>query len=113
MNEELLKVLKNLPKPFLTALIYKLMVDGNISYHELMDMHIKNLERMAKGETEAYFRLQAKVVNLWCDYKKNIPDNLNDIKLHLYNEGRINLSKYDIEELNKWKENRLCQEQNK
>ena len=104
MNEYLLKTLKQLPKPFLNDLIYQLMVDGCVTYHELMDMHIQNLKRMEKAETEAYFRLQAKVVHLWCDYKKNIPDNINDIKLHLYNEGRINLSEHDIEELSKWKE---------
>lgn len=106
MNE-LLKTLKQLPSPILNALIYQLMVDGKITYHELMDMHIQNLKRMEKAETEAYFRLQAKVVHLWCDHKKNIPDNLNDIKLHLYNEGRVSLSKEDIEKLNRWKENRI------
>ena len=107
MNEELLKVLKSLPKPFLNELIYQLMIDGNISYHELMDMHVQNLERMMKGEIGAYFRLKAKVVHLMYDYKKNMTDNINDLKLYLYNEGQLNLSGKDIEELNKWKENQL------
>lgn len=107
MNEELLKILKKLPKPFLNELIYQLMVDGNISYHELMDMHVQNLERMMKGETDAYFRLKAKVVHLMNDYKKNMPDNINDLKLYLYNEGQLNLSEKDIEELNKWKVDKL------
>ena len=81
MNEELLKILKKLPKPFLNELVYQLMVDGNISYHELMDMHVQNLERMIKGETDAYFRLKAKVVHLMNDYKKMTSNSISTMKV--------------------------------
>lgn len=92
LEEAITEYLKTLNPLSLHVIIYNLMVEGKINYHELMDMHIQNLERMKKGETEAYFRLQAQVVNLWCDHKKNIPKNVQSIMQLLKDEGRVNLT---------------------
>lgn len=95
--DEIQKYLETLPKEALHIIIYNLMVNGKVSYHELMDMHVQNLERMRRGETEAYFRLQSKVTDLWCDHKKNIPKNIQAIMQHLYDEGRINTTQERID----------------
>lgn len=90
--EQLLEYLKRLPKDILHRLVYELMVDNKISYHELMDMHIQNMERLRKGETEAYFRLQAKVMTMWCDTKKNLQKNLKETIKLLMDEGRVSIT---------------------
>lgn len=90
--EEVLEYIKGLPKDILHRFVYELMIEGKISYHELMDMHIQNLERMRKGETEAYFRLQAKVMTMWCDTKKNLQKNLKETVKLLMDEGRVNIT---------------------
>lgn len=97
MEEKVLAVLKQIPKEVLRVCIYRLMEDGDISYHELMDMHINNLERMRRGETEAYFRLQAEVTKLAYGYKKDRSRNIKDILQLLYNEGRINITQEKID----------------
>lgn len=103
LEQAVIEYLKKLNPLSLHAIIYGLMVEGKISYHELMDMHIQNLERMKKGETEAYFRLQAQVVNLWCDHKKNIPKNVQSIMQLLKDEGRVNLTQEKIDKYYKEK----------
>lgn len=102
-EQAIVKYLKNLPPLSLHLIVYTLMQEGAISYHELMDMHIQNLERMKKGETEAYFRLQAQVVNLWCDHKKNIPKNVQSIMQLLKDEGRVNITQEKIDKYYKEK----------
>ena len=97
MIQTITNSLKQLPKEVLNVVVYNLMVDGCISYHELMDMHIKNLKRMEKAETEAYIRLQAKVVKLYCDKKKNRSQNIKDIIQLLFDEGRINTTQERID----------------
>lgn len=90
--DAIIEYIKGLPKDILYRLVYELMIEDKISYHELMDMHIHNLERMRKGETEAYFRLQGRVMRMWCDSKKNIQKNLKETVKLLMEEGRINIS---------------------
>lgn len=90
--EQLLEYLKRLPKDILHRLVYELMVDNKISYHELMDLHIQNMERLQKAETEAYFRLQAKVMTMWCDTKKNLQKNLKETIKLLMDEGKVNIT---------------------
>ena len=97
MVEHVVKTLKSLPKPLLHAAIYQLMTEGVISYHELMDMHVQNLERMAKGETEAYFRLQKEVTSLFHCRKKDRSQNIRSIMQLLYDEGRINTTQEKID----------------
>lgn len=97
LEQVIIEYLKKLNPLSLHAIIYDLMMEGKISYHELMDMHIQNLERMKKGETEAYFRLQAKVVGMWSDHKKNLPKNLQSTMQLLKDEGRVNITQEKID----------------
>lgn len=103
LEEAITEYLKTLNPLSLHAIIYDLMVEGKINYHELMDMHIQNLERMRKGETEAYFRLQAKVVDMWCDHKKNLHKNLQETIQLLKDEGRVNITQEKIDKYYKEK----------
>lgn len=73
------------------------MVRDKISYHELTDLHVLNLERMRKGETEAYFRLQSKVIDMWVDKKKNLRENLKSTIQLLKDEGRVNITQEKID----------------
>jgi hypothetical protein len=95
--DAIVEYLKIIPKDLLLSVVYQLMVDGKLSYHELMDLHIQNVERMRKGETEAYFRLQAKVVNMWADHKKNLQKNLKETIQLLKDEGRVNITQDKID----------------
>lgn len=95
--DAIVEYLKSIPKDLLLSIVYQLMVDGKLSYHEVMDLHIQNMERMRKGETEAYFRLQAKVVNMWADNKKNLQKNLKETIQLLKDEGRVNITQDRID----------------
>lgn len=95
--DAIVEYLKSIPKDLLLSVVYQLMVDGKLSYHELMDLHVQNLERMRNGETEAYFRLQAKVVNMWADHKKNLHKNLKEAIQLLKDEGRVNITQDRID----------------
>lgn len=97
MIKELAEYLEKLPKEILHECIYELMVRDKISYHELTDLHILNLERMRKGETEAYFRLQSKVIDMWVDKKKNLRENLKSTIQLLKDEGRVNITQEQID----------------
>ena len=95
--DAIVEYLKSIPKDLLLCVVYQLMVDGKLSYHELMDLHVQNIERMQKGETEAYFRLQSKVVNMLADHKKNLQKNLKDAIQLLKDEGRVNITQERID----------------
>lgn len=51
--DAIVEYLKSIPKDLLLSIVYQLMVDGKLSYHELMDLHIQNMERMQKNLKEA------------------------------------------------------------
>ncbi len=95
--DAIVEYLKSIPKDLLLSIVYQLMIDGKLSYHELMDLHVQNIERMRKSETDAYFRLQAKVVNMWADHKKNLPKNLKETIQLLKDEGRVNITQDRID----------------
>lgn len=96
--DNIIECLKQLPKQVLLLIVYKLMREGNITYHELMDLHIKNLKELEKGANDDYFKLQGEVIHLYHDFKKNRDKNLNNIMHRLVDEGRI-IMKHD--EINK------------
>lgn len=94
--DNIIEYLKSLPKQVLLLMVYNLMRDGKITYHELMDMHIKHLEELEKGMSDNYFKLQGEIVSLWIDYKKNRDKNLKDIMHRLVDEGRLNMNHEQI-----------------
>lgn len=73
------------------------MLDGNITYHELMDMHIKHLKELEKGSSDAYMRLQGMITHMYHDSKKNRDANLKGIMHQLVDDGRINMTHEQID----------------
>ena len=94
---ELLDQLKKLPKEVLTLIILDLMKDEVITYHEVTEAHIKYLKMLHEGATDDYYRLQNLCVNLWIDYKKNLPKNIKAIMQLLKDEGRMNIRQERID----------------
>lgn len=94
--DNIIEYLKSLPKQLLLLIVYKLMRDGKITYHEMMDLHIKHLEELEKGTSDNYFKLQGEIVSLWNDSKKNRDKNLKDIMHRLVDEGRLNMNHEQI-----------------
>ena len=99
--DNIIEYLKSLPKQILLLIVYNLMRDGKITYHEMMDLHIKHLEELEKGTSDNYFKLQGEIVSLWNDSKKNRDKNLKDIMHRLVDEGRLNMNHEQIEK--RWK----------
>ena len=99
--DEIIKILKSLPKQILLLIIYQLMREGKITYHELTDLHIKHLEELEKGMSDNYFKLQGEVFHLWNDTKKNRDSNLKAIMHRLVDEGRLNMNHEQIDK--RWK----------
>lgn len=94
--DNIIEYLKSLPKQILLLIVYNLMRDGKITYHEMMDLHIKHLEELEKGMSDNYFKLQGEIVSLWNDSKKNRDKNLKDIMHRLVDEGRLNMNHEQI-----------------
>lgn len=99
--DEIIKILKSLPRQILVLIVYKLMREGKITYHELTELHIKNLEELKKGTSDNYFKLQGEVVDLWYDTKKNRDSNLKAIMHRLVGEGMLNMTHEQIDK--RWK----------
>ena len=94
---EILKALKALPKEDLQVIILELMKDQKISYEDITQAYVEYLDMLRKGQSEAYFELQGKVVSLFYAYKKDRDQNLKDIMHHLLDKGRINTTHEDID----------------
>ena len=88
--EEILKVLKALPKEYLQVIILKLMKDQTISYEDITEAYVEYLDMLRKGQSEAYRELQNKVMTMWYGKKQDRDKNLKDIMHYLLDEGRIN-----------------------
>ena len=94
--EELYNKLKGLDKDTLQVLILLLMEERIIEYSDITEVYVQHLQSLYKGCSDAYDRLQGKVVNMWCDHKKNRTDNLKDIMRMLLAEGRVNMTEEQI-----------------
>jgi hypothetical protein len=88
--EEILKVLKALPKEYLQVIILKLMKDQTISYEDITEAYVEYLDMLRKGQSEAYRELQNKIMTMWYGKKQDRDKNLKDIMHYLLDEGRIN-----------------------
>ena len=88
--EEILKLLKTLPKEYLQVIILELMKDQTISYEDITQAYVEYLDMLRKGQSEAYRELQNKVMNMWYGKKEDNDKNLKDIMHYLLDEGRIN-----------------------
>ena len=95
--EEILKALKALPKEYLQVIILELMKDQKISYEDITKSYVEYLDMLRKGQSEAYFELQSKVVTMWSGTKKDRDQKLKDIMHYLLDKGRINTTHEDID----------------
>ena len=95
--EEILKLLKTLPKEYLQVIILELMKDQKISYEDITRAYVEYLDMLRKGQSEAYIELQSKVVTMWYGTKKDRDKKLKDIMHYLLDKGRINTTHEDID----------------
>lgn len=95
--EDLLKLLKTLPKEYIQVIILELMKDQKISYEDITHAYVEYLNMLRKGQSEAYFELQSKVVAMWSGKKKDQDKALKDIMHYLLDKGRINTTHEKID----------------
>ena len=88
--EEILKLLKTLPKEYLQVIILELMKEQKISYEDITQAYVEYLNMLRKGQSEAYRELQNKIMTMWYGKKQDRDKNLKDIMHYLLDEGRIN-----------------------
>ena len=96
MNE-LLKTLKTLQKEFIAAIILDLMISEKVSYEDITKVYVEYLDTLRKGQSEAYFELQGKVIEMWSGAKKDQDKKLKDIMHYLLDKGRINTTHEKID----------------
>ncbi len=95
--EEIIKVLKGLPKEYLSFIILELMISEKVSYEDITKAYVEYLDILRKGQSEAYQELQYKVVDMWSGAKKDRDMKLNDIMHYLLDKGRINTTHEKID----------------
>lgn len=92
MYEELIKTLKAIPKELLLLIIHDLMKDEKLSFADLAKVHNDYLEELRTKQNQEYNNLQTKVLEMWCDTKKNYDKNLKGIMHYLVDLGQVNLN---------------------
>lgn len=95
--EEIIKVLKSLPKEYLQAIILDLMISECVSYEDITKVYVEYLDMLRKGQSEAYMELQSKVVTMWSGKKKDRDIKLKEIMHYLLDKGRINTTHEKID----------------
>lgn len=95
--EEILKLLKTMPKEYLQFVILELMKDQKISYEDITQAYVQYLDMLRKGQSEAYMEQQSKIVSMWYGTKKDRDKNMKDIMHYLIDKGRINTTHEDID----------------
>ena len=95
--EQILKLLKTLPKEYLQVIILELMKDQKISYEDITQAYVEYLNMLRKGQSEAYLELQTKVVSMWGGKKKDRDKALKGIMHYLLDKGRVNTTHEEID----------------
>ena len=95
--EEIIKALKTLPNEFIAAIILELMISECVSYEDITKVYVEYLDMLRKGQSEAYFELQCKVIEMWSGAKKDRDQKLKDIMHYLLDKGRINTTHEKID----------------
>lgn len=95
--EEILKLLKTLPKEYLQVIILELMKDQKISYEEITQAYIEYLNMLRKGTSEKFLTLQSKIVSMWSGNVKDRKEKLKDAMHWLLDNGSINTTHEDID----------------
>jgi len=95
--EEILKVLKGLPKEYLQVIILELMKDQKISYEDITQTYVEYLNMLRKCTSEKFLTLQSKIVSMWSGNVKDRKDKLKDAMHWLLDNGSINTTHKDID----------------
>ena len=95
--EEILKLLKSLPKEYLQVIILELMKDQKISYEDITKSYVEYLNMLRKGTSEKFLTLQSKIVSMWAGNVKDRKEKLKDAMHWLLNNGSINTTHEDID----------------
>lgn len=95
--EDLLKLLKTLPKEYLLVIILELMKDQKISYEDITQAYVQYLDMLRKGQSEKFLTLQIKVVKMWSGNVKDRKDKLKDAMHWLLDNGSINTTHEEID----------------
>lgn len=95
--EEIIKVLKSLPKEYLQVIILELMKDQKISYEDITQAYVEYLDMLRKGQSEKFLTLQSKIVSMWTGNIKDRRDKLKDVMHWLLDNGSINTTHEKID----------------
>ena len=95
--EEILKLLKTLPKEYLQVTILELMKDQKISYEDITKSYVEYLDVLRKGQSEKFLTLQSKMVSIWTGNVKDRKDKLKDAMHWLLDNGSINTTHEEID----------------
>lgn len=95
--EDLLRLLKTLPKEYLQVIIFELMKDQTISYEDITQVYIEYLNMLRKGTSEKFLTLQSKIVSMYTGNVKDRKDKLKDAMHWLLDNGSINTTHEDID----------------
>ena len=88
--EEILKLLKTLPKEYLQVIILELMKGQKISYEDITQAYVEYLDMLRKGTSEKFLTLQSKIVSMWAGNVKNRKGKMKDAMHWLLDNGSIN-----------------------
>ena len=95
--EEILKLLKTLPKEYLQVIILELMKDQKISYEDITQAYVEYLNMLRKGTSEKFLTLQSKLVSMYTGNVKDRKDKLKDVMHWLLDNGSINTTHEEID----------------
>lgn len=95
--DNLIALLKELPREVLKQIIFSLMREDKVSFHELAEMQAQYLEALHRGATEQCQKIIGMIVNMHCDKKKNQEKNLKEIMHYLSDKGMVNVTHEQID----------------
>ena len=95
--EDLLKLLKTLPKEYLQVIILELMKDQTISYEEITQAYVEYLDMLRKGTSKKFLTLQSKLISMYTGNVKDRKEKLKDTMHWLLDNGSINTTHEDID----------------
>lgn len=95
--DNLIEQLKALPRDILKLIIFSLMREDKVSFHELAEMQAQYLEELQRGATEQCQKIVSMIINLHCDKKKNQGQNLKEIMHYLRDKGMVNITHEEID----------------
>lgn len=95
--DNLIQQLKALPREVLKLIIFSLMREDKVSFHELAEMQAQYLKELQRGATEQCQKIISLIIDMHCDKKKNQDKNLKEIMHYLRDKGMVNVTHEQID----------------